>query len=113
MELVVLGGSRLPRKQAELWADEWGADPRLQVEVWTRRKLELWKAGADLTAARLAGVPAGRILGHGFLTWCSRWEQAFQEVDRVVGWGVGCQPAVGSSFSLVLIIIESVKSLGR
>lgn len=32
--LVVLGGSRPERMQAEVWPLVWSADPGLRVEVW-------------------------------------------------------------------------------
>lgn len=40
MEPVVLGGNRLLRRQAKLRADKWGVAPRLQVGVWSRRKMD-------------------------------------------------------------------------
>ena len=36
-----------------------GTEPRLQVAIWTRRKMELRKGGAELRTTRLARVPAG------------------------------------------------------
>ena len=39
--LVVPHSCRPPKRQTNLWSGMWGSNPQLQVEMWTRWKMEL------------------------------------------------------------------------